>query len=92
MMGYGWGMGAGGWIAMTVFWVALIALIVWLFGRAFLRGGNVHGCHRDESATAETPAQILDRRYASGELDLETYQTMRVNLTSNRSRGEEGSR
>ena len=35
MMGYGWGMGVGGWIAIAVFGVALIALIIWLVTRAF---------------------------------------------------------
>jgi len=27
MMGYGFGMGAGGWIAMAVFWIGVIGLV-----------------------------------------------------------------
>ncbi|WP_448062408.1 hypothetical protein [Cellulomonas hominis] len=86
MMGYGWGMGAGGWIAMTVFWVALIVLVVWLVVRAFPDGqrpsGGPHG------GAQETPEQILDRRYAGGEIDLDTYRTMRAALASSRSAGD----
>lgn len=91
MMGYGWGMGAGGWIAMTVFWVALIVLVVWLITRAFPDGQNRTG-GRAGAGPHETPEQILDRRYAAGEIDLETYRTMRATLASARSTGEGGPR
>ncbi|GAA3817477.1 SHOCT domain-containing protein [Cellulomonas soli] len=85
MMGYGWGMGAGGWVAMTVFWVALVVLVVWLLVRAFPGGpGRTAGPHVG-GPTRETPEQILDRRYAAGEIDLETYRTMRTELSSARS-------
>ena len=80
MMGYGWGMGAGSWIAMTVFWVALLVLVGWAVARAFPAGGG-----RGEAATRETPEEVLDRRYAAGELDTETYQSMRATLSSARS-------
>lgn len=79
MMGYGWGMGAGGWIAMTVFWVALLALIVWAVVRVFPTGGS-----RDVGPREETPEEILDRRFAAGELDAQTYQEMRTTLASGR--------
>ena len=88
MMGYGWGMGAGGWIAMTVFWVALIALVVWLVIRVLPGSGDSRREGRPEGfPDNETPEQILDRRYAAGELDLETYQAMRATLASSRSNG-----
>ena len=93
MMGYGWGMGAGGWIAMTVFWVALITLVVWLVVRVLPGGGdNVREGRREGFAGTETPEQILDRRYAAGELDLESYQVMRATLASSRSNGHGGAR
>lgn len=82
MMGYGYGMGAGGWIAMAVFWVALIALVVWGVSRAFPTDRG-HG--RGEASGAprsENPAEILDRRYAAGEIDDDRYQVMRATLTS----------
>ena len=93
MMGYGWGMGAGGWIAMTIFWVALITLVVWLVIRALPGAGdNGREGRREGVAGPETPEQILDRRYAAGELDLETYQVMRATLASGRSSGQGGAR
>jgi putative membrane protein len=82
MMGYGWGMGAGGWIAMTVFWIALLVLVVWGVTRLLPSGGR----GSDTGAPrAETPEEILDRRFALGEIDEETYQRMRTQLTSARS-------
>ena len=93
MMGYGWGMGAGGWIAMTVFWVALITLVVWLVARTLPGAGDNRRAGRPEgSAGIETPEQILDRRYAAGEIDRETYQVMRATLASSRSGGHGGAR
>ena len=40
MMGYGSGMGAGGWIALTIFWVGLITLTVWALSRALPTRGS----------------------------------------------------
>ena len=74
----GW---TGGWVFMTVFWVALIALVVWAVAALFPRGrggGDVGG---------ESPRDVLDRRYARGELDAETYRQMREDL-----RGGDGAR
>ena len=81
MMGYGWDMGTGGWIAMSVFWIALLALVVWGVTRVLPTGGQ-----RPDASTAraETPEEILDRRFAVGEIDAETYQRMRTELTSAR--------
>ena len=84
MMDYGYGMGAGGWIAMTIFWVALITLLVWAISRAFGSGGNrtPDGPSRpDPRGGAE---DILDRRFAAGEIDEETYRSMRATLHSAR--------
>ncbi len=84
-MGYGWGMGAGGWIAMAIFWVALIALVAWLIARALPSGREAD---RGQPTGIETPEQVLDRRYAAGEIDSDTYQVMRVNLASSRTSGQ----
>ena len=89
MMGYGWGMGAGGWVAMSVFWVALVVLVVWLIVRALPDGREGD---RDRLTGAETAEQVLDRRYAAGEIDADTYRAMRVNLASGRTRGRDAAR
>lgn len=82
MMGYGWGMGVGGWIAMMIFWVALLALIVWLVARAFSPGDTQRN---PGQYWQESPDQVLDRRFAAGEIDEATYHRMRDTLRSSRS-------
>jgi putative membrane protein len=67
MMGYGFGMGPAGWIFMGLFWVAAIALVVWAVV-ALLPGTRTGGSDR-----RETPQEILERRFALGELDAEQY-------------------
>jgi putative membrane protein len=79
MMGYGWGMGAGGWIAMVIFWIALIVLIVWIVARLFPTGRGP-----TDDRGGDRPEDILDRRYARGEIDRQTYQEMRDDMTSGR--------
>jgi putative membrane protein len=82
-MGWG-GMGWGGMIGMVAFWVVLIAAIVWAVSRLLPA--------RQKSAEPSVPGQdkpedILDRRYARGEIDLETYQAQRAALASARGEG-----
>lgn len=66
MMGSGGGMGVGDWIPMTLFWVGLLILIVWLFSESFSPGRRERGA---DGAWQEAPEQVLDRFYASGEID-----------------------
>jgi putative membrane protein len=76
MMGwYGGGMGALGWLAMGVFWVFLLGLIVWLVIRLLPASGE-----QPTRTTGESAVEILDRRLASGEIDLETWQAQRAAL------------
>lgn len=85
MCGWGWGYpgmpgwGAVGWTLMALFWIALIALIVWAAVR--LAQGN-HGQGRDRQA--ETPRENLDRRFASGEIDTAAYEQARTRLAEQR--------
>jgi putative membrane protein len=70
-----WGMhdGGGGWwivmmLGMVLFWGAIILGVVWLARGGFdgWRGGR-----------RETPAEILDRRFAEGEISAEDYRERR---------------
>src|SRR2546430_11221181 len=79
MMGYGWGMGFGGWMFMGLFWVVLIGLGAWLV---------VALLPRVRSGGSETPEEILDRRYARGELDTEEYRRAPAALPAPRPRGQ----
>jgi putative membrane protein len=80
--GMGWGgMGWGGMIGMVVFWIVLIAAIVWAVTRLLPGRQAPSG---PPSSGQESPEDILDRRYARGEIDLETYQAQRAALASAR--------
>jgi putative membrane protein len=79
MMGwYGGGMGLAAWLFMGLFWVALLALILWLVVRLLPA--------RDRLAPSgyDSPEEILDRRFARGEIDEPTYTAQRAALANNR--------
>ncbi len=76
MMGYGFGMGFAGWIFMALFWIVLIGLVVWAV--VALLPGSRSGAR----GRPETPEEILDRRFALGELDVEQYRRAREELAA----------
>jgi putative membrane protein len=62
--GSGW-MNGGGALLMGLFWIFLIGLGVWLV---------LHTTRREKPAELpENPRQILDRRFAAGEMDVTQY-------------------
>lgn len=66
-------MGFFGWTMMIVFWVALVALIVWAI--------------RSTAATRpreSDPIGILERRFALGEIEGDEYEKRRRTLESQR--------
>ena len=82
MMGwYGSGMGMGGWFFMGLFWLVLLGVIIWAVVRLLPSRHEVTG----GPSAADTPEEILDRRFARGEIDLETYQAQRAALAQSRS-------
>lgn len=71
MMLYDWGaMGAFGWMMMLLFWGALIFAIVWA-----VRNGR--GSREDSPDALE----VLRRRFARGEIDLDEYKERHRTLT-----------
>lgn len=75
--GSGWiGMGFGGGLVMLLFWglaiVGLVALVRWMFARS----EPVPRSHEPDAL------EILQRRYASGEIDQQTYQQVKRELES----------
>ena len=77
MMGWygGGGMGSLGWLGMGVFWLLLLGLIVWLVVRLLPDSGNSAARSAGESAL-----DILDRRLANGQIDLDLWQAQRAAL------------
>lgn len=63
------GMGVGGW-SMIALSLAVLAIAVWAVTRLF------------PAAPAADPVAVLDTRLAAGEVDLETYRTLRAELAS----------
>jgi len=73
MFGEGHWMGDGG-FHMWLYWGGLTLLFIFLFyllGRTF---GN-------SSDADKTPLQILDERYARGEIDHDEYERMKTDLS-----------
>ena len=82
MMGwYGGGMSMWAWLFMGTFWVALLALIVWLVVRL------LPSASRPAGGGVESPEDILDRRFARGEIDEQTYAAQREALAAHRGPG-----
>jgi putative membrane protein len=70
------GMTWEGWFFMSLFWVLLIGVIVWAAAQLF------PGRRDARAETQEEPRKILDRRLASGEIDVETYEKLRRTLAT----------
>jgi len=71
---YGGGMGGLMWLGMGLFWLILLGLIVWLVIRL------LPGSEPPTRAAGESAVEILDRRMANGEIDLEAWQAQRAAL------------
>jgi putative membrane protein len=70
-----WGWGLGGMYLMGIVWLAFVALVVWLIVRA-TRPERSWAPPRDDGAR-----DILDRRFAAGEISQQEYTEMRRMLT-----------
>ena len=72
-----WGHMDGGWmIAMALFWGFVIVLVVWLLLRGLNRG----------PAQKAAPLEILERRFAEGEITAEEYRERRGVLEESKDR------
>lgn len=71
---WSWGWMVGGWLGMLLFWGAIIFLVVWAV-RQF-------SAPREQLQSGPTPLEVVQRRYASGEITREQYEQMRRDLES----------
>jgi putative membrane protein len=68
-MMWGYGLDGFGWFVMVMWWVLVVAWIVWLV-RSAARQPDGRGSAR----------RLLDERFAAGELSVEEYQQRRCTL------------
>ena len=73
--GMGWWMVFGG-IWMVVFWVAIIALIVWGVRKLTERGDSGRG-----TTEKPDPLEIAKERYARGEISKEEFEQIKKDLS-----------
>jgi putative membrane protein len=75
------GMGAGvfGLVLMILFWAGLIALAIWLIRALFPPVGQPPAPPTERDLNAR---EILDRRFARGEISREEYDLMRETITN----------
>ena len=57
-------MGFFGWTMMIVFWTAVLLVIIWV----------VRNLSTKPSPTTQTPLDLLERRFAAGEIDREDFE------------------
>jgi putative membrane protein len=73
----GMGFGVFGLLLMLLFWGGLIVLAIWLLSALFPRNGSRSTGPTDQDLGA---LQILQRRYARGEINREQYELMKQDL------------
>jgi putative membrane protein len=78
MHGFGMGFNFFGVVLILLFWVGLILLSVWLI-KSLFQGGSPPGISNYEKR--DTPTEILDRRFARGEITREQYEFMKKDIT-----------
>lgn len=78
MMGMGFGLGGLGIILMLVFWLVVIGLAVWLVGNIFPRVTDTARTHKRD--ISESPMEILQQRYARGEISKAEYNEIQKDL------------
>jgi putative membrane protein len=88
MMGwYGSGMSPVAWVFMGLTWIVVIAVVIWLVVRLFpsdAHSGPSTPPPAVQPPAPESAADILDTRFARGEITLETYQAHRAALRAAR--------
>lgn len=77
MTGFGMGFGLIGLLVMGLFWIGLILLVVWMVRALFQGGQRTPNSPADRGPSAR---EILNQRYARGEITREQFELMRRDL------------
>jgi putative membrane protein len=75
MMGFGLGFGLLGLLLMVLLWGGVILAAVWLIRALFPQ------VERPATATPVNSREILDRRYAQGEISRQEYESIKATLS-----------
>ncbi|MBC8509410.1 MAG: SHOCT domain-containing protein [Anaerolineales bacterium] len=76
--GFGWGGMIFGGIMMLLFWGGLIALVIWGVRSVVLSNNTQRSASAAYSLTAR---EILDQRYARGDINRDEYAAMKGDLS-----------
>ncbi|MFN3565061.1 MAG: SHOCT domain-containing protein [Burkholderiaceae bacterium] len=68
------GYGMGGWFGMGLWWIIVVVIVVVLGAWMFKRAGD------SPSAPRESARDILDKRYARGEIGRDEYEQKKRDL------------
>lgn len=71
---FGWGFGM---IVMAAFWLLFAAALVWIVRAVWDRAG----ARQAPGPRSETPLEVLQRRYARGEIDRTEFEEKRRDLS-----------
>ncbi|WP_432072757.1 SHOCT domain-containing protein [Streptomyces wuyuanensis] len=69
---------------MPLLWIVLIGLVVWAVIRLTQQSSGRRDAADPRKTARETPEEILDRRFASGEIDPDSYAEARKRLAVHR--------
>jgi putative membrane protein len=80
-MMWGYDFGWGGMLLTTIFWIAVLTVLVWALIR-WINGRTTTSVPPSPSAPPTGPSalEILRQRYARGEIDTATFEQMREQL------------
>ncbi len=82
-----WDGGGWAWMAfIPLVWIALLGFIVWAVVRLTQHPTGRADAQGPGQPPRETPEEILDRRFASGEIDADTYTEAREHLAAHKPR------
>ncbi|WP_018248669.1 SHOCT domain-containing protein [Orenia marismortui] len=83
-MMHGWGYGmrgffGGGMLMMGIFWIAIIAIVIYFLRNSNKSTNRVETYRRD---VKEDPLEIAKKRYAKGEISKEEFQEIKEEIKS----------
>lgn len=78
--GTGWGWGWSAMMLMPLLWITLLGVIIWAVVQLTQHRNQQQGSGQPPAAPRESPQEILDRRFASGDIDAQAYTRAREQL------------